>query len=434
MNAITNWNDTTALSQPVPMPPDLAEVFDSQAVNPLSADNLAAGPKQPVAEPSAILDREALTRAAYVVKAVVEKRCTIPVLQNARLFEQDGALVVRGTDLDMQVDVTLPASIDSGFDTTMPAHNLHALLSKARKSDHAGLKLSAVFTEEAWRNNEKVPVDARTCELDTEHTTYNLQTIMPCDFPDLSEPVNPVRFSLNGDDLWTIFDKVKGAISLEETRYYLNGVYLHKTDDGFRAVATDGHRLYAHDMKLQDIDDFAGVIIPRKMITTFLSLTRTAKHRPGRVHIEVTDSKVAFTFDNVRMVSKLIDGNFPDYQRVFPCSNDKLVKFDSDGVAAAINDVALIRSDRGRAFALEIEDGMAEVSVNNPDAGNARASFYIEHTGNTEPLRIGFNSIYFTEALALFDGEVTAELADPGTPIKITGNDWFQAVIMPMRL
>ncbi len=253
---------------------------------------------------------------------------------------------------------------------------------------------------------------------------------------------------------------VKRSISKEETRYYLNGVYLHSLPrelvwneasqefDGapgssckLRMVSTDGHRLYRADIPApESMHGMPGVIVPRKTVDLVLGLTK-GKACPETVGIEVSDTKIRFTIGDIEVLSKLVDGTFPDYQRVTPQGNDKIVRFDAADFAEALASVSLISSERGRAFKLTTTGDTATLSVSNPDSGTASMEFSVSGDAGAPAaeIEIGFNASYMEGLLAdLSDdgGKVRALFSDPGSPtlFKVEGQDDFLAVLMPTRV
>lgn len=382
---------------------------------------------EPIVDLSADLDREPLTRALYVAMAAIERRNTIPILSNVKIQEVKGALQVVGTDLDIEIAVTVPGSIDQGFATTIPAHQAHALLAKSRKSDFVSLQID--------QENEKLAID-------TENTKFNLNTLPVDDLPELHCAPFTHSFELDGSTFWNAIDSVQGAISTEETRYYLNGVYMCESQGKLRFVTTDGHRLYCQDIQSKELSSFLPIgpmsipaaIIPRKAIATIQKLTKAAKFRPERVKISISETKFQIEFDNVCIITRLVDGTFPDYMRVIPTHNPNKMSVIAKDLSAAITDVSLVSSDKGRAIKFSLMGDVLGLSVNNPDMGSAESSIpmYLKGDG----MEIGFNSKYLTDLLAVAGpGEVKFEFNDSGSPTRITGvKEGWQAVLMPMRV
>lgn len=380
----------------------------------------------PVFQPgNALIERKAFTRAVNIASEVLERRNSIPILGNVRVTGTGDTMIVTGTDCDLEIVVTVPAAADAHFDTTLPGDLLDKLLKKAVASDYVSLVTNEV-----------------ACKLDFERANFDLQTLPAVDFPTLSMGDALNTFEMKGADFWSMIDGTMGAISTEETRYYLNGIYFHVLDKGNRrtiaATATDGHRLYSQEFELPfGADDMVGIIVPNKMVKTLHKLMK-GKACPDTVSISVNDTKARVSFGDVVITSKLIDGTFPDYQRVVPQNNSKPARVSAKAMIEAVESVSLISTERGRAVKLTFDEGhgFCLLTVNNPDSGRAEMSIPCQFTGDC--MEIGFNAKYLIAALkdASIDGDdVTLMLEDSGSPTLITSGreDWL-AVVMPMRV
>jgi DNA polymerase-3 subunit beta len=421
-----------------------------------------------LADPAtAVVERAPLTKAFEIVNNAVESRNTIPVLANAKLQGDGDVIFVTGTDLDLELTVAIPAAADSRFALTLPAAKMRDLLKKATASDFVAFTAPEVITKKRMKtgdwNAEKHAYDMietgetyQECDgaatIDFERVKYRLAAIPASDFPTLRGP-SPLAhdlvtvdssyrsFNLDGSELWNAIDGTMSGMSSEETRYYLNGIYLHCHYDGaLRFVATDGHRLYRQDVGAPGgADGMSGIIIPRKAVALLHKLLK-GKACPEKVAIDLTNTKVRFTWGDsgfyVTLTSKLIDGTFPDYQRVIPTGNDKFATFDPDTMLEAVRAVTLISSERGRAVKMDFHAGNCGLAVNNPDMGAAAAEIACEF--DADPVEIGFNYGYLADAIAtaaLDGGNVKMALADAGSPTLITGSrEGWLGVIMPMRV
>jgi len=266
---------------------------------------------------------------------------------------------------------------------------------------------------------------------------FTLQTLPESDFPDLATGEMTHSFKIAAADLKRLIDKTQFAISTEETRYYLNGIYLHTADSAknatLRAVATDGHRLAQVELPLpQGAAGIPGVIVPRK---TVAELQRLIENSKDEVAVELSVGKIRFSIGDVVLTSKLIDGTFPDKPRQIPANNDKVLSVDKKDFEAAVDRVSTVSSERGRAVKLSITGGRLVLSVTNPDSGSATEELEVEY--EADPLDIGFNSRYLLDIAAQIEGEVAVlKLADPGSPTLIQDKEAKGAlyVLMPMRV
>jgi DNA polymerase-3 subunit beta len=266
---------------------------------------------------------------------------------------------------------------------------------------------------------------------------FTLQTLPETDFPDLAAGDMTHEFTLAAADLKRLIDKTQFAISTEETRYYLNGIYLHTAGEGtkamLRAVATDGHRLAQVELAAPaGAAGMPGVIIPRKTVG---EVQRLVEDLDGEIKVELSATKIRFTIGPVVLTSKLIDGTFPDYARVIPLGNDKQLEVEKRDFEQAVDRVSTVASERGRAVKLSLSSGRLVLSVINPDSGSATEE--IEVAYDADPLDIGFNSRYLLDIAAQIDGDTAVlKLADPGSPTLIQDKDGKGAlyVLMPMRV
>jgi DNA polymerase-3 subunit beta len=368
------------------------------------------------------LERAALLKSLGHVHRVVERRNTIPILANVLLQAGNGQLVLKATDLDLEVTETVAADVGQAGATTLPAHVLYDIVRKLPD----GAQVSLEMTGEAGQ-----------LLLRSGRSRFNLQSLPESDFPDLNAGDLSHRFALAAGDLKKLIDKTQFAISTEETRYYLNGIYVHTTDvDGhvmLRAVATDGHRLARVEIPAPaGSAGMPGVIVPRKAVAEVQKLVEDAG---AEVTIELSTTKIRFTFGSVVLTSKLIDGTFPDYARVIPANNDKRLVIDCAPFAAAVDRVSTISSERGRAVKLALSDGRLTLSVTNPDSGSATEEIEVDYDAGA--LEIGFNARYLLDITSQLDSDTALfKLADPGSPTLIQDRDGAAAlyVLMPMRV
>jgi DNA polymerase-3 subunit beta len=279
--------------------------------------------------------------------------------------------------------------------------------------------------------------DRASLTIRAGRSRFSLQTLPESDFPDLAAGEMTHKFTLAAKDLKRLIDKTQFAISTEETRYYLNGIYLHVAGSGkaqkLRAVATDGHRLAQVELDTpKGAEGMPGIIVPRKTVG---EVQRLIEDLDAEVTLELSQTKIRFTIGDVVLTSKLIDGTFPDYGRVIPAGNDKTLIVDKPEFEAAVDRVSTVSSERGRAVKLALSGGKLVLTVTNPDSGSATEELEVEY--DSDPIDIGFNSRYLLDIAAQIEGEVAVlKLADPGSPTLIQDKDSGSAlyVLMPMRV
>lgn len=368
------------------------------------------------------IERGELLRALSHVTSVVERRTTIPILSNVMLSASGRSLRFKATDLEREVIETVPADVAEPGALTVPAHMLHDIVRKLPD----GAEVEIVRDAEKGR-----------LTLRAGSSRFALQTLPAEDFPDLAVGEMTHEFEVAASEIKRLIDKTKFAISTEETRYYLNGIYLHTAETAgaptLRAVATDGHRLAQVELPRPDgAAGMPGVIIPRK---TVHELHRLIEDPNAMVRIGVSAAKVRFEIGTVMLTSKLIDGSFPDYGRVIPQGNDKAMTVSNSEFMSAVDRVSTIASERGRAVKLAIANDTLTLSVNNPEGGSATEELGIGY--GSAPLEIGFNARYLLDIAGQLEGsEAKFMLADPGSPtmVKDTADDSALYVLMPMRV
>ena len=331
------------------------------------------------------VERAELLKSLGHVHRVVERRNTIPILANVLVKADRGKLSLKATDLDLEVTDSIAAEVSPGGSTTVPAHMFYEIVRKLPDGAQIVLEGSG---------------DRAVLSLRAGRSRFTLQTLPESDFPDLAAGDMSHSFKVAAADLKRLIDKTQFAISTEETRYYLNGIYLHTAGTAkagmLRAVATDGHRLAQVELPLpQGAAGMPGIIVPRKTVGEVQRLIETGE---GEVAIELSAGKIRFTIGNVVLTSKLIDGTFPDYARVIPANNDKSLIVDKKDFEAAVDRVSTVSSERGRAVKLSITGGRLVLSVTNPDSGSATEEIEVEY--EADPLDIGFNSRYLLDIAA----------------------------------
>jgi DNA polymerase III subunit beta len=368
------------------------------------------------------LERSNLLKSLNHVHRVVERRNTIPILSNVLLTAAGASLEMKATDLDMEVTEATAAQVDQQGATTVPAHLLYDIVRKLSDGSEVMLKL-----EEGGGSMSVI----------SGRSSFRLQCLPQSDFPELTAGSFSHTFRVESEDMKALIEKTQFAISTEETRYYLNGIYLHAVEaDGklkLRAVATDGHRLARAEVEAPaGSEGMPGIIIPRKTVSEILKLVDDPD---VAVAVELSDTKIRLTIGSVILTSKLIDGTFPDYQRVIPTGNDRKLVVDRQSFAQAVDRVSTISSERGRAVKMSLADGQVTLAVNNPDSGSATEELAAQY--DAEAMEIGFNARYLLDVAGQLSGsEACFLLADSGSPTLIEDADDTRTlyVLMPMRV
>jgi DNA polymerase-3 subunit beta len=369
-------------------------------------------------------DRATLLKALAHVQSVVEKRNTIPILANVMISAKDVRITLTATDMEIAVVEDVPATSVQDGACTAPAATLYEIVRKLPEGAEVQLEQSggdAQLTLRAGRFATSLVV------LPTD------------DFPSMTAGALPYRFSVPALALRGLIDRTRFAISTEETRYYLNGIYLHATEsDGtkvLRAVATDGHRLARVEEPLPDgAGGMPGVIIPRK---TVAELRKLLDEVSGEIDIALSDTRIQFKVGLVTLTSKLIDGTFPEYDRVIPRDNDKVLRVGKADFAAAVARVSAISSERSRPVKLSVAKHLLEISATSPEQGTAREELDGERVSyESTPIEIGFQARYLNDITDQIAGEVEFLFSDGAAPTVVRDAADASAlyVLMPMRV
>lgn len=366
------------------------------------------------------IERGALLKSLGHVQSVVERRNTIPILSNVQIEATNGSLALTATDLDLAIVEHAEAQISEPGAITVPAHTMFDIVRKLPDGAEVELSMGA---------------DQRL-DLKAGRSRFTLACLPKEDFPVMSEGDLPHKFSLSSADLKRLIDRTRFAISTEETRYYLNGIYLHVAESNtpsLRAVATDGHRLAQAELPVPEgATGMPGVIIPRKTVGEIRKLIDEFE---GDVEIALSDTKIRFSFDGAVLTSKLIDGTFPDYTRVIPSGNDRMLSVSCQALSDAVGRVSTISSDRARSVKLSLEKDKITLSVNSPENGTATEEVAASYSN--EAMDVGFNARYLQDILAQIEGDdVQAEFADPASPtiVRDAADEGALYVLMPMRV
>jgi DNA polymerase-3 subunit beta len=373
------------------------------------------------------IERAALLKALGHVQSVVERRNTIPILGNVLLSADGEGVGFSATDLDMEIADSAAAQVEGPGQITAPAHTLYEIVRKLPE----GAEVSLSFTG----SDPRLAVQAGRYKV-------NLPVLPSGDFPVMPQEGLSAAIRLDTADLARLIDKTRFAISTEETRYYLTGIYLHSViQDGralLRAVATDGHRLALAEMPAPEgAAGTAGVIVPRKTVN---EARRLLEDGGESIELRLSPQKIRFEFGGATLTSKVIDGSFPDYTRVIPKENNRVMTVDTALFAAAVDRVATISSEKSRSVKLSVESGRMILTVRNMETGQAVEELEVDYDG--DPFEIGFNARYLLDVAGQIGGETTefrfvdraaaATLLDPVLVLDPT-DVGVQYVLMPLR-
>ena len=368
------------------------------------------------------IERGALLRSLQHAQGVIERRTTIPILSNVLLHADGATLSLTATDMDIAIVERVGCTVAQPGATTVPAQTLFDIVRKLPEG--AELEIAS-----GGEQNQLVVRCGRS--------RISLATLPSEDFPAMSEGELPHAFAIDAKVLRQIIDRTRFAMSSEETRYYLNGIYVHPAESEdepkLRIVATDGHRLARVELALPEgAAGMPGVIVPRKTVGEVRKLIDDGEEE---VAITLSDTKIRVEIDTTVLTSKLIDGTFPDYDRVIPFANDKTLQVDPRNFATAVDLVSTIATEKTRAIKLSLDDGSLVLSASSPEAGSAEEQLEVEYADG--PLEIGFNSRYLLDIAQLI-GEDGARfmLSDGTSPTLVRDNADPGAlyVLMPMRV
>jgi DNA polymerase III subunit beta len=378
-----------------------------------------------------IIERGAFLKALGHVQSVVERRNTIPILSNLLLRvdaepeSNRNTLFLSATDMDLEIVEGVRVQIERPGGTTAPAHTLYDIVRKLPD----GSQISIETTSAQYGGSGLM--------LRSGRSTFTLACLPPEDFPVLTGGDLPHSFTLSAVELRSLIDRTRFAISTEETRYYLNGIYLHTTKSDevpvLRAVATDGHRLARLEMIMPEgAGGMPGIIIPRK---TVIELRKLVEEYQEEIQVSLNETKIRFTVGTATLTSKLIDGTFPDYDRVIPSNNDKVLEVNCKEFSEAVDRVSTISTEKSRAVKLALDTDNLAVSATSPENGTAVEDIEVRY--HAAPIEIGFNSRYLLDITQQIDGEgarfLMSDAASP-TVVRDISDPSVLYVLMPMRV
>ncbi len=359
-----------------------------------------------------------LLKALSNVNGAVEKKNTIPVLQNIKIEVKNGKVNLAATDMDISVTVAIDADIKTSGVTTVPAQMFFDIVRKISDS-------SAIL----------IAQDSPTIlQIKSGKSKYSLPCIDASEFPNLSEGELGAEVEVDAEKLAKMIDKTRFAISNDETRYYLNGLFLQslKRDSGFelRTVATDGHRLALSYLPCENLNAEFGVIIPKKSVAEIRRIIDGSK----TIKIAASRVKIKITTDNTVIVSKLIDGEFPDYEKVLPKSNNQISVINKKTFFDCVDRVSTVANDKHRSVKLTIENGKMNLQVSTTDGSFAYEELDVNYT--SDKIETGFNSRYLLDVISQIDKEeLMMRFKDGFSPAIVEAKDMHSVfVIMPVRI
>jgi DNA polymerase III subunit beta len=367
------------------------------------------------------INRDIFLKVLGRANGIIEKKTTLPILSNILIEAKSSKIKITVTDLDIiYFEELAPQEIKKEGSTTISASILYDILRKLQPNAKVELSL---------QNSNKI-------KLVSEKSKFNLLCLPSDNFPLSDEDVNQKHFEVSSQKLLKLLNKTKISISNDETRHYLNGIYLHKTNLEGKSflcgVATDSHRLSSSSLEIDPSINIEPIILPKKTIFQLISLLEQSS---SKIKISNNKSKIKFEMDSGVLISKVIDGRFPDYTKVIPKGNDKILQIDLGEFKNSIERVTTVSSDRKEGLKMAISKEVVQLSVNNPSSGEGTEN--INAKFNSDDLNISFNSRYLTDIASQIENEfIIINLKDAGSPVLI--NDFSDKnsfyVVMPMKI
>ncbi len=359
------------------------------------------------------------------IHGIIEVRHTLPILSNIIIKAEENLVNLSSTNLDIYCTESINADVNTNGETSVPAATLYEIVKRLPSGSEVHF---------SYKDQESLLL------LNCGRSKFKLSTIKTDDFPVINDNDLNINFVLTAQELSRMIDKTKFAISNEEARYYLNGIFFHKAEKNnihfLRAVATDGHRLAQYDIPLpQGADDIKGIIIPKK---TIFELRKSIDDAEGDITISLNENKVKVSFGKFKIISKVIDGTFPDYTKVVPLNNNKkfLTKTeDLKKVIDRVSAVAINEEVKSKAIKLSLTQNKLKLSVESQTKGFADEELDVNYS--YDDVEIGFNSRYLIDICNEIDGdEISLSMLDSISPAIIVDksdeNSFF--VLMPMRI
>lgn len=363
-----------------------------------------------------IISREALLKPLQVVSGVVEKRQTLPILSNVLLELENNVLTLTGTDLEVELKATVGVNDAEAGETTLPARKF--------------MDICRTLPEEAMID---ITLDGERAIIRSGKSRFTLSTLPATEYPSTEAINSPFDLELSQKELKTLIDQTQFCMANQDVRYYLNGLLLELRGGEIRTVATDGHRLALCQLdKTVEMHEDKQVIVPRKGV---VELAKLLEEKDDTCTLQIGSNHIKVTLDGVIMSSKLIDGRFPDYERVIPASGSNVILADRNQLRQALVRTSILSNEKYRGIRLQLESGRVRATVNNPEQEEAEEELDVQYEGDS--FEIGFNVSYLLDALNVVkQDQVRVEMTDSNSSCIIRGVDDEQAkyVVMPMRL
>ena len=363
------------------------------------------------------ITREALLKPLQLVSGVVEKRQTMAILSNVLLHASAGKLTLTGTDLEVELTASVAIEGDSvEGEITLPARKF--------------MDICKSLPDEAMLD---IRIEDNRALIRSGKSRFTLATLPATDFPATEKITGAREYAVTQSSLRYLLEQTQFCMANQDVRYYLNGLLLELRSGGLRTVATDGHRLALCDIETDLVPgDISQIIIPRKGV---MELSRLLQDSKEPCHIQLNSNFLRITLDDVVFTSKLIDGRFPDYERVIPQGGDKILIADKASLHHGLQRASILSNDKFRGVRLNISNNLLRATVNNPEQEVAEEEIDVQYQG--EELEIGFNVSYLLDALnAINESEVKITLIDQNSSCVLhgVGGESARYVVMPMRL
>ncbi len=362
------------------------------------------------------VNRESLLRPLQQVAGVVERRQTLPILSNVLLNVVNGELSLTGTDLEVELIGKVRVSAEDEGEVTVPARKLMDICRQLPDKAEIGFELL----------DQKLAIKSGRFRS-------TLSTLAAQDFPSVDRNQDELTVTLEAKGLKSLLDKTSFAMAQQDVRVFLNGMLLEIGGGEVRAVATDGHRLALNSINLEGVDDAVRqVILPRKGV---LELQRLLQEVDGDIDIAISNNHLAAVSGDFTLITKLVDGRFPDYERVIPRGGDKVVVATRDELRQALGRTAILSNEKFRAIRVAFSDGVLQLSANNPEQEEAEEAVSVDYQGDS--LEIGFNVSYLQDVLGVIGGEkvrITVQDSNSSALIEEPEDENAIYVVMPMKL